>query len=259
MAVHLIGKRWADRDLHAALSWAQAEGLNLESSTNRTGPLTGIAETWMTKDPDAAIAWMNDLPDSSGKVTLFETLAFNLASSNPAEAVRVGMAIPADSLRDKSLAYPVSSWIRSDPNAAADWALHNEESDTRRAVLRNVAADWIRDDPAKARAWIQSLPANATKDIMLRDAAGMIANGASYGDRVDGPLIASMSSEAIRTTAETLSEIGDARLRQEAYLTLAGKWLRSEPEAARAWIDALSIPPQEKEKLLKAKAKPWPR
>jgi hypothetical protein len=258
MAMHLIGKRWAERDLQRALSWAQSVGFNLESSINRSGPLTGIAETWLAKDPDAAIAWLNDIPDSAGKVGLFEILAFNLASNNPAEAVRVGMAIPAGSLRDHSIDYPISSWIRSDPKAAADWALHYEDNDARRVALRSVAADWIRDDPANARAWIQSLPNYATKDTMLRDAVNVIAKGVDYGDVSTAPLIGSMSSKAIQTAAEVLSEIGDTTQRKAAYLTLSGRWLSVDPNSARAWIDTLSISPQEKEELLKAKAKPWP-
>jgi uncharacterized membrane protein len=259
MAMHLIGKRWAERDLDRALAWVESLQFNMSSTAgHQVNALTGVLETWLTKNPNAAIDWMNNFPDDSAKVGLLQTMAFNLAARNPADAVALAMAIPPGSARDQALSYPIYSWIRNEPNAAADWALHHDDENARRVALQNVASDWIRDDPATARAWIHSLPGGATKDTMLLDAATVIANGISYGDRYDGPLIGSMSSKAIQTAAEALMEIGDATQRTTACLTLAGKWLSIDPEAARTWISSLPVTPQEKEELLKAKANQWP-
>jgi hypothetical protein len=257
MAMHVIGKRWAEKDLDRALAWVESLQLNMSSAVgHQVNALTGVLETWLTKNPNAAVDWMNNFPDGSAKVGLLQTMSFNLAVRNPADAVSLAMAIPSGSARVQALSYPIYSWIRNEPNAAADWALHNEDESVRRVALRNVASDWIRDDPAAARAWIDSLPPGDTKDAMLLDAANMISKGISYGDRQDGPLIGSMSPKAIQTAAESLMGISDANQRREACLALAGKWLSIDPEAARDWIESLPFSEAEKSALLQAKPKP---
>lgn len=257
-ALHVIGKRWASKDIDAALAWAESNTPVLDNADHQSNPLTGVVDGWLTTDPAAAIAWLNDLPDGDGKVGLIRAMVSCVDDRDPAQAMDLAIVIPPGSMREQAIIYSARSWLQSDPGSAAKWAFQQEDESIRRTSLRSVAAEWMRNDPAGARGWIDSLPADVARDTMLGDAIGMIANGVSWGGSSYMGFVETMSSEAIQNAAQTIEQISDVTQRKTAYTTLAGKWLSRDPQAAQAWIGSLPVTNEEKEALLKAKAPPWP-
>jgi hypothetical protein len=252
-ALNLIARRWAEKDLARALAWAQSLGPNVDRSNTA---MTGSLLTWLTKDPDAAMAWLNEYPDGDLKLGLVRNIASNLNSEDPALAMHLAVAIPSGIAREQSIDESMRMWLCDNPAAAAQWALQQDDTKTRRVALRRVAIQRLMDDPKEARDWITSLPPSAVKDTMLHDATMMIVDGLR-GERVSlNPLLGTMSPESIQNSARVLSEISDTQIRMAACTALAAKWLSHDEPSARAWIESLPVSPAEKAELLKAKPKP---
>jgi hypothetical protein len=238
--------------------WAQTNTPKMDTSEYQQNPLTGVLNGWIAKDPKAAIEWINNYPDGDAKVGLIRSLVSHIDDTNPAEATTLASVIPPGNMREQAMVSAARSWLDSNPTAAAAWALQQEDEDVRRISLRSVAAEWMRHDPTGIRNWINSLPPDATTDTMMRDAVEMVVNGVSWGNRSYMGFIDSMSGEAIQNVADFTGRIRDESERMKAYTTLAGKWLKRDPKAARTWIEGLPVSATEKEQLLQAKAKPWP-
>lgn len=259
-ALHVVGKRWAEKDLDAALAWANSNAPVMDNSDYQRNPLTGVLNGWLTADPDAAIEWLNESPDGEGKVGLIRSLVSQVYGHDPGLAMNLAIVIPPGSMREQAIVHSARNWLMSEPQSAAKWALQQEDDSIRRIALRSVAAEWMHNDPSGAREWINSLPSDAVRETTLQDAIGMIANGVTWetsGYMTKG-YIDMMSSEAIQSAAQTIEQISDVAQRKAAYTKFAARWLSRDPQAAQAWIGSLPVAAEEKDALLKAKAPPWP-
>lgn len=250
-ALHVIGKRWAEKDLEAALAWADLNSPAMDNAEHQNNPRTGVLAAWLKSDPTAAIAWLNDSPDGDGKVGLVRSMVSHIYTSDPATAMELSIVIPPGSMREKAIVQTARNWLASEPQSAAKWALQQEDDSIRRMALRSVAAEWMRNDLAGAREWINSLPRDATTDTMLRDAFGMLANGVSWAGSSymgDG-FFSMMSSDGIQGASQMIDRISDVTQREAAYAAFAGRWMAHDPKAAAAWVDGLPVSDAQKAKL----------
>ena len=121
-------------DRKAAMDMASGIG----DSNLRTEAQEKVVEYWFRNDPDAAIQWMQSLPEGQNK-----DIALN------------GI------LRGEY-------WL--DPQACMDMALKIGDSNRRTQLLKHVAREWLGSAPAAATKWINStaLPQEVKTQLLQR-------------------------------------------------------------------------------------------
>ena len=64
-ALSIVGARWANTDIDSAMAWAHTRSNDLAkqrlgASTFATNAVTGALETWLHRDPEVAMAWLEE-------------------------------------------------------------------------------------------------------------------------------------------------------------------------------------------------------
>jgi hypothetical protein len=101
-----------------------------------------------------------------------------------------------------------------------------------------VAQQWAAYAPAEATPWLETLPPGPSRDQAIGSFSGTI--------------VATYPEMAVQW-AET---IGDVRVRDGRLESLARQWLRSDADAARAWIAQSPLPENRRAALLGAPTAP---
>ena len=169
------------------------------------------------------------------------TLIASLATTDAQAAVARWQALPADADRDGAARLIAANWSKTDPAAATRWIFDRTVasapagSDSMHQML-GTAANWARSDPLAFVEWAQSLADENQRSLAL----GTIGqehfwDPDGYQNRADPPPRAAY--------AEKLARIPDEALRESTLTNHLRTWMRSDLQAARAWIentDALS-------------------
>ena len=255
-ALSFVGERWARSDLAGALAWARAQPNDLakrrlEASSSTTNAVTGVLETWINRDPEAAMTWLENLPEGNERANLIQCALLCTYQQDPAHAMELALMIPEGIAQESALGFAVGSWADTDPAGAFTWATGQPDEKVRRTTLKLVASRWLSADPNGASQWIASLPASPAKDGMVSDAARLILEGETLGRTRQNPSIDRMPGDGYRAIAQVVANISDPPSRDAALEKLAGLWLSKNSDAARAWIVESMLSPTVKERLLK--------
>ncbi|WP_101230912.1 hypothetical protein [Colwellia sp. 75C3] len=81
-----------------------------------------VVHSWVTRDPQEAIEWIETVEDSEERSKLQEKV--------------------------------LRSWIRSEPTAAANWYLDKAEPKVKQRYADNIIVKWSREDPETALNWL---------------------------------------------------------------------------------------------------------
>jgi hypothetical protein len=128
----------------------------------------------------------------------------------------------------------VSSWARTDPRAAADWAVNHAKSGES-ASPANLAAQyvfvrWLSSDPKTALSWWESLPPSAMRDVIGTEASTRFAES--------GDFEAAKALFRPATPSDTANE--DLRRTQASVMDhFAQLYAKHDPIAAAEWLAAL--------------------
>ncbi len=199
---------------------------------------------WAKKDPDAALAWLaaNPAPELAAASRKVEgVLLGTLAASDPQAALARWQTLPADAPRAEIASLLALSWAKNDPAAAARWFARQLPADLAQnpayaqqsRELGRIASGWAIRDPAGYAEWTQTLPEGIARNQALNafDGGYQIYDG----QEADPPPRAGYANQ--------LAQIKDAALRDRVLVTHLSRWIKSDRQAARAWIesnDALS-------------------
>jgi hypothetical protein len=93
----------------------------LPPSTAREDTLIAAVAAWARVDPDGAIGWLRDLPDSALKPRLTSSVAFEVALRNPPRAVSLAETLPAGRNRWLLFTAIAQTWVATDAKAAIEW------------------------------------------------------------------------------------------------------------------------------------------
>lgn len=107
---------WARRDPEAAWAWAQ----ELPDQISRSQALRMMIHQWAKTDPDRVAATLSALPDGWTKWQLYASHAAQLAAVDPAAAVAWAQAAPTEGLRRQASLEAARGLARSDPTGALD-------------------------------------------------------------------------------------------------------------------------------------------
>lgn len=254
-----VAAYWAERDLSGALAWA--EGLQdqelqtaalrhlgwslMEQEGGRIPELASrfslekneafflfLASQWGKIDPAASMAWVQSLPEGSGKNQVRQALVAALAQNNPETALMYVRGFSADFQREATASI-ASAWATQDPAHALQWAGNLPEAETREQAVKTVLLAWGNNDPEGLLSWIQKQPEGGPRDKALVATALSLTSG--FPD--------------IAIEAATL--IQDSVARRREVEAAANAWLKVDHAAARAWLRQARLPSYLKQKLLR--------
>ncbi len=265
--VNSVLQTWIDQDPAAAMAWLQALpddkqktglinvscGYSIENShdpqavtpflmllpegATRDYAFSGSANRISISDPSAALAWSVGLKDDRLEGLMLPQILSQLSGSDLDGALReierlnAGAKRPIDlaSLRFGQLSDP------KEPETMAAWALRQPG---QQPYLGQVLSAWMSYTPDSATAWLNAL-APPVRDQAL---SGMI--GSAFGGPILDP------GPIFKRSADWVSQISDPQMRDSAAQSLAGRWLKRDPESAREWLANAPISSQLKSQLL---------
>jgi len=176
----------------------------------------------LSRDEDAAIRWVEELPNGHMKQRALSLVALHsVKEADAREFLETG------------------EWLK--PYAAQPVAGE---------AVGNLAAEWVVVDHQAAWQWLESLPAGKAKEQGVADftsrwagedpaAAGDWLNAMEPGPSLD-PALAAYALLFSYATPEVAIDwslsITEERLRKETTQRVYERWLRSDPVAAQEWL-----------------------
>ena len=128
------------------------------------------------EDPDAALAWAEQLGVANETAVARTRIAVVLADSDPRLAATV-LAETGDAGRDLDVAIVevLQHWAGKNAAEAADWIALFPEGNFRAAGMRAVIPRWLGSDPAAAMRWLSALNREELRAEAMNAAASALA------------------------------------------------------------------------------------
>jgi hypothetical protein len=164
--------------------------------------------------------------------------------------------LPA-ALRPNLAAELASSWARTDPEAAANWALAhaqlNDGANPANLASTKVLARWVNEDAESALNWWKGLPSSPLRDAIGNNASTFLADEGDVDSALqmfhphagaDDAMIATQLAQYAADDDPAKAGAWLATLPAEADLKKASAavidaWYVKEPEAAARWVQSL--------------------
>ena len=209
--------QWARQDQADALAYAQ----NLPSGSERVTAMTSVLNVMAAHDPKAAFALIDQLPQGQAQIEVINSIAGGLA--------------------------------QTDPQAAVTFAVQNLTAQGQLNIfMQNMANDWAGKDLNAAKNFWQNVPAGPTRDSFLEglvsamtenstpDAAAFISGLPSQEQRqAIGPLMNRWSADDPESAAKWVANLNDPKAQSAASQDLLVGWAHSDPARANEWLGAL--------------------
>jgi hypothetical protein len=162
-----ITKEWVRRDPSAALAWAEKL-----PDTQRIGAYVALMGTLASSDPRTASSLVTKLEDGGPRREAIKNIA-TLWSKQAPEAAMAWVQTLAGDDRQSALTETLGGWASKQPQAAAAYLDQNPNPALTAAQLKAVAQPWVNQEPAAAAAWVATRPAGpatteAMSDVMWR-------------------------------------------------------------------------------------------
>jgi hypothetical protein len=219
------------RALHPALDELAANNpveavgyvASLPAGQGRTDLLRRAVASWAVRDMDAAMEWTRELPAGRERDEVSSEAARGLRRTDLARAARWSEMIDNAEIRHHAIQEIAGQWALTDGPAAAQWLSQMPDAATQIESHYSVARHWGLMDMEGSANWINSLPHGASRDAAVR----------AFVTSIDGYDAALATSWAM-----TIQESGQ---RQESVGSAFGRWLQSDPTAARTWLETAQL------------------
>jgi len=131
--------------------------------------LDDVFNTWASKDQNAAIASMNQLPAGDLRSNALRGIVSNAAREDPGAAVALLDSYAGD-VNDRVIHSATWNSFRQDPSVSADLISRYSDPRTQNRMYRRTLDVWLDRDPDAARAWISNnpLPENVLEHLAER-------------------------------------------------------------------------------------------
>jgi len=196
---------------------------SLPAGDGRTDLLRRAVASWAVRDTDAAMAWTRQLPAGWERDEVFSEAARGLREFDLARAARLSEMIDNVGTRHHVIQEIAGQWARTDGAAAAQWLGQMPDAATQVESHYSVARHWGLTDMEGSANWINSLPHGASRDAAVR----------AFVTSIDGYDAALATSWAMT--------IQEPAQRQESVGSAFGRWLQSDPTAARSWLETTQL------------------
>ena len=220
-----LAAAWAANDF----AGADAMRLSLPLGYDRLTFTEKIAGSFARQDPNAALAWANGLPDPEERTKALAAVAGPLGEQSPAAGMKLVMSLPEGADRN-AFRKILRRWAATDWAGAAAWAATLSETESpdgyeiRNQALQDIARATGFKDREAGMDWLDKLPPGKSHDMA-------VVNFVSAADGYD-----------IALATQAAMKIQNPELRDAFTANTLRRWLREDAAAARAWMDANSIP-----------------
>jgi hypothetical protein len=197
---------WVMNDPTAAAAFVQ----KMEPGFLRDKALRILAQNWSGQNPQAALAWMAQLPNETERHMFVTNTCLGLARENPSAAVRLAVTSHADEAG--LLENLTQQWADKDTRPALTWAEEQNPGDERDQLIQRIALveskanpheaanlvlqqippgpvqieavitvvhQWGERDRNAAAAWVNQFPEGAVRERALAELDGIARYGAS--------------------------------------------------------------------------------
>jgi hypothetical protein len=160
--------------------------------------IQGLAQGRVQSDPRAAAAWVERLRQDPAYASAAVTVAQGLTRLDPPAAGELIAGIDNLSATDAQALGPAAynigtTWARTNPLAAAEWARGLHVDEWRSSGLRSVVGTWAESDSSAAKRWTLRMPTGPLRDEVL---GSLLA--ASTKSEPDPELLRAYSSDEAR-------------------------------------------------------------
>lgn len=142
---------WVKTDLPAAAEYARA---HLDGTIKSESHVALAANHLAANDPQAALAYIQTLPEGTAKQFAQTMAATRWAYLDPAAAAAWVSSLPAED--QGAAAGVIAMWAPQDPQAAGDW-MNTLQGDARDSAISAYSANLAPRDPGTALGWAQSI------------------------------------------------------------------------------------------------------
>lgn len=170
----------------------------LPAGRNRWLILSGVAQTWVAQDQDAAISWANRLPPGEARDAAIAGIntglglatvrrspspskapgisrsrsAYTIGSENDPPAFAAWLATqPQPMSRDEAILEYVRQRGSQDSGAIGSWLANLTGQSARARAMEIYFQEILQGSPATAANWISSLPNSDRSDVMIENVA----------------------------------------------------------------------------------------
>ena len=259
-ASSIIATEWARQDPAAALAWANslatgknealsavvgevaktdprkaAEMLAKMDPEQRAGAYRSVAAQYGALDFAEAQTWIRTLPADEQEEVLASAIG-GLSGKDPAAAAKQVSAMPEGDAKDRLVGDVVKDLARKDPQAAEDFIKEQTSERAQRDAMRDLMPALTGKNPIAALAFVNSYQPGA-----VRDSA---AQAYVWSNNTGAP------AELIKV-AETITDEGD---RSRTVGLAAMRWMREDPAAAKAYVEAsTAISDEAKQRIIEGR------
>jgi len=276
-AADVLARAQVARDPALATQWALAEASPAIASRARQT----VAEQLIAQEPETAMQRLLALPDSPARREMLGYAAAGWTQRDAEGALAWVRTMAAGETKDRIATSMGFALAQSDPVRAVGLLATLPEGRDRMAVIGAIGQTWIARDAEQAWRWARQLPAGATREAALAGIETGLGGAGSRAVRDDptsagragslaaagggaAPLTGLARDDELRRTFAALLDESPARA--AGYLTslppadrrddlvdeLMRRWLPTNPEAARTWIDQNILNQGRREELIRA-------
>lgn len=228
---------------------AALAAIALPPGLSRNRAVQAVALEWSRNDAATAAAWVKGLP-AAVRNPVLQSVAWNLAATDPEGALSLAMSAPAGYERANAVSSAVTRWAETDRTAAMAWIEHLPESVTRRQALSNIVGQWGETDPTTALQFVSSLTEASSRNQLisrvltswtnwdtnaamqwLNQNSKIAGNSEAIGDMV--------STLTYRNPEKALVVAGylpSGELMDGYYRNIGNVWAQNDPAAAAAYV-----------------------
>ncbi len=199
--------------------------VKLSDPLDREAVIAQLADQWSAKDPVAALAWAQALPEADGVV--------RTAALRSAVAGLAGQDLPAALAYVQGLSNPpallsvapvlAQAMAKMDPPAALDWVANLPGGLEKDQAVSTVLVAMAASDFSAAWTQAAALPA-----------------GVGHDGAMDS-LVAALSKHDPAQAADFLEKYDTGVPGESAIVAVAANWAKTDPTAAAAWIETLPL------------------
>jgi hypothetical protein len=208
-------ERWLSVDPNVAAAW-------MASRPDANGEQASLVARTLLKDRDGFQNYLDHLPDGEWKGKIIYGAAFEMAASDPQQAIAFATQMNSSDARGV-LEAAAFQWARNDPDTVKQWAEQGTNPDLREELIAAAAKGMAEQHPAEAAEWLVT---SVSAQDPLAEAVQSI--------------IRSWAAKEPSATAVWIARFPDGAARDEALETVINFWTTFDPTGARTWAANLS-------------------
>lgn len=263
-AASIIATEWARQDPQGALAWAGSltqgksealaavlgevaksdpraatEMVSQLNPADRADAYVSIAGRYGAQDFDAAQSWIRTLPQAEQAAAMAAAIR-GLSSKSPDLALAQVASMAEGEAKNQLIPTLVGDLARNDPQAAARFVASQADEGVQRDSVRELMPVWTSQNPTAALAFVQSQAPGPVYDRAMASYVTSNVNG---------------NPAELITLAES---IDSDRERAWSMGMTAQRWMQTDPDAARAYIQQSdAIPDGMRDRILDGRGGGW--